>query len=393
MITEIRLRNFKCFKSLDLTLAPLTLLAGLNGMGKSSVIQSLLLLRQSWLTNDLPHGRLQLSGEYTDLGTGGDVLFEFAEEDAIGIGLTAKSEWDFENNKVDFLFEHDVNADLLVGKWNEKTRSEQENFMEPLIDAPQALFGGEFHYIFAERFGPRKMLPLSERDVRRKNIGIRGEFVFHFLLAHGTDIVISRKDPRFSTNVKTSDEKQSSLLINQVDAWLQDISPGCHLTIDPVRRADFALGGFKFDQPLDVPTRPFRTTNVGFGLSYVLPVIVALLAASEGSMVLLENPEAHMHPKGQTRLGQLAARAAAAGVQVIVETHSDHFMDGARIDIRDGVLTPDKAAFHYFERKGVEASVVTPAVDSEGRMDFWPEGFFDQHQENLMQLLAEKFQA
>jgi predicted ATPase len=97
-----------------------------------------------------------------------------------------------------------------------------------------------------------------------------------------------------------------------------------------------------------------------------------------------------MHPRGQTRLGQLAARAAAAGVQVIVETHSDHFMDGVRIDVREGILKPEDAAFHYFERARDAVLATSPSIDADGRLDSWPDGFFDQHDENVVQLLAPK---
>jgi predicted ATPase len=244
-------------------------------------------------------------------------------------------------------------------------------------------FGKSFHYIFAERFGPRKMLPMSETHVRAKNLGSHGEYVLHFLHEFGKTIELPEKDLRLSAVAGTS-----RLLWQQVDAWLQEISPGSHLQFDLVRRADSVLTGFTFDRPGDVPTRSFRATNVGFGLSYVLPVIVALLAAPVGALVLLENPEAHMHPRGQTRLGQLAARAAAAGVQVILETHSDHVMDGVRIEVREGRVKAEKTAFHYFERDGARASVVSPLLTSDGRLDQWPPGFFDQHDDNLAQLLA-----
>lgn len=115
---------------------------------------------------------------------------------------------------------------------------------------------------------------------------------------------------------------------------------------------------------------------------------MALLAARAGDLVIVENPEAHLHPKGQTRLAQLAARAAAAGIQVIIETHSDHFLDGVRIDIREGRLPHSDAAFHYFARDGIKATVISPTIDTDGRLSEWPEGFFDQHDENLSKLLA-----
>ncbi|SFC30633.1 DUF3696 domain-containing protein [Collimonas sp. OK412] len=388
MISHISLKNFKCFRSLELPLRGLTLLAGLNGMGKSSVIQSLLLLRQSWQSGDLYNGRLDLGGALTDLGTGNDILFEGAEKDSIEIGIVFEREnSEFDNIRIDFEFMYNKEGNqlaTLTGRGLEKNINDQvlqavKNSLPP--------FGGRFHYIFAERFGPRKMLPLSESHIREFNIGIRGEYVFHMLIEHGKGIVLSADDPRISSSSSTP---AGLALIDQVDAWLQEISPGSHLAIEAIRNADSAVGGFFFDRPGDVATRAFRTTNVGFGLSYVLPVIVALLAAPKGALVLLENPEAHMHPMGQTRLGQLAARAAAAGVQVIIETHSDHVMDGVRIDVRSEILDAQNAAFHFFERKGAEAHVVSPMIDADGRLDSWPNGFFDQHNENLAHLLAPK---
>ena len=100
MITELRLQNFKCFRDLHLPLAQFTLLAGLNGMGKSSVIQSILLLRQSWRSGDLQAARLLLNGELTELGTGHDILLDGADEDQISIGLTLR----FKNKTENFVF-------------------------------------------------------------------------------------------------------------------------------------------------------------------------------------------------------------------------------------------------------------------------------------------------
>ena len=85
MLCEIRLTNFKCFENLQLTCPPLTLLCGLNGMGKSTVIQALLVLRQSFISGELRQGRLLLGGEFADLGTGNDVLFEDAENRSGGV--------------------------------------------------------------------------------------------------------------------------------------------------------------------------------------------------------------------------------------------------------------------------------------------------------------------
>jgi predicted ATPase len=362
MIRQVRLRNFKCFRELNLSLAPLTLLAGLNGMGKSSLVQAILLLYQSFESGDLAAGRLLLAGDFADLGSGVDVLHEDAEEDIIEISLNIErlpsAPYDY-----CFYFQYDRESDRLQDPGVSK-RISDEDFHR--LNAP---FMGGLSYLSAERLGPRKTLPLLESRARKADLGVRGEYFLHLLLEYGTQ-QLRENDARLR-------EAQSRQLADQVDAWLQEASPGSHLDFEAVRAADMAISGFKFDRLGDVQSRRFRATNVGFGLSYALPVIVALLASKPGSVVIIENPEAHLHPRGQTRLGQL-----------VIETHSDHFMDGVRIDVRDGRLTPDNAAFHYFVRKGIEASVLSPAIDNDGRLSEWPEGFFDQHDENLAHLLA-----
>ena len=87
MFRRLKLTNFKCFRSVELRFVPLTLLCGLNGMGKSSVIQALLVLRQSVTSGELREGRLVLGGDLTDLGTGQDVLCEEAELDVLEFAL------------------------------------------------------------------------------------------------------------------------------------------------------------------------------------------------------------------------------------------------------------------------------------------------------------------
>ena len=98
---------------------------------------------------------------------------------------------------------------------------------------------------------------------------------------------------------------------------------------------DIVRMNFSFvDKNAGVTSNEYRPTSVGFGIAYVLPVLVALLSANEKYMVIIENPEAHLHPRGQVAMGELIARAAAAGVQVIVETHSDHVLNGVRLAVK-----------------------------------------------------------
>lgn len=369
MLEEFRLSNFKCFEKITLDCASLSLLCGLNGMGKSSIIQALLLLRQSFLSGHLERGRLVLGGELVDLGLGSDVLFEDANDESIGFGISTdayKSGW-FQT------FDYAPSVDRLVAS------SKVVSVPDELGSVPP--FGGRMIHVQAERVGPRKLYPLSALMAEQGEFGRHGEFAWNFLHARQGEQMQSH-DPRCANLGRRR-------LIDVVDYWLQDVSPGAHLQLQSIPDADAMTAGFRFDRRTDVQTRRYRATNVGFGLSYVLPVVLALLS-EPGSLCLIENPEAHLHPRGQTRLAELAARAASAGVQLLIETHSDHFLDGVRIAVRDGRLPPSSVAIHYFERTSGSATVSSPVLDKEGRLSRWPVGFFDQHEENLVRLLSSR---
>ena len=372
MLTKIGVSNFKCFANLDLPCAPITLLCGMNGMGKSSVMQALLVLRQSYDLRELREGRIALGGELADIGAGRDALFEFAGSDVMEFSL----------RRTDVETPCELSCDYDRG-------SDRLN-LRPSPDAPGGFgisnawrrvppFSGTFVYIDAERAEPRKTYPHSETAAWRGELGVRGEYALNYLAAHG-DETWPEGDPRF-------EGCDSRSLTAGVERWLGEISPGAHVRLRTVADADALIAGFAFDRPGDVAARSYRATNVGFGLSYVLPLLVAMFLPA-GALCLIENPEAHLHPRGQTKLAELAVRATLAGVQIIVETHSDHFMDGVRIAVREGLIPPEDAAFHYFERKDGAAVVSSPKIDGNGRLSSWPAGFFDQHEENLVRLLA-----
>ncbi len=374
MLRNIKLTNFKCFEHLDLDCTPLNLLCGLNGMGKSSLIQALLVLRQSFKTGELLDGRLVLGGALTNLGTGSDVLFEDADLEMVSFALQDDRTTD--GWKLDFQYlrtAEQLNALPLSAEGSTGYMPTKWWGIPP--------FGGNLIYVNAERVGPRKSYPLSDVLARRGDFGESNEYAWNYLNRRQDDL-LAEDDPRCI-------EGGRRRLLDVVDQWLQDVSPGVHLQLQALTAADAIIAGFSFDRPGDIRTRWYRATNVGFGLSYVMPVVLALLSPP-GTLCLIENPESHLHPRGQTKLAELATRAARAVVQVFVETHSDHFMDGVRIAVRDGLIAPKETSFHYFERDGSKTVVSSPEVDADGRLSHWPVDFFDQHEENLARLIAPK---
>ena len=396
MLSQIELTNFKCFARLKLACTSLNLLCGLNGMGKSSFFQALLVLQQSFETGELSRGRLVLGGDRIDVGTHSDVIFEDAK--SYFVGFTLQSEATYNKWKMPFALSEEQlvvpmgnfggNMGDVPSEWrielpyvSPRVGIRRPNYIPPewRIIPP---FGGRTVYVNAERIGPRKSYPHSEILARNGDFGARGEFSWNYLFLNQNQL-LEQDDPRCL-------ERKERRLIDVVNQWLQVICPGAILRLQTVVSADAVIAGFSFDRVAGDVSDWFRPTNVGFGLSYALPVILALLS-SPRTLCLIENPEAHLHPRGQTKLAELAALAADFGVQVFVETHSDHFMDGVRIAVREGLIRPEATSLHYFERQDDRAIVTSPKVDGDGRLSRWPAGFFDQHRENLSRLLGPRF--
>lgn len=370
MLTNLSLSNFKCFENLDLPIKPLTLLCGLNGTGKSSVIQALLVLSQSahsLFPSERKDKSLLLNGRFTDLGTGRDVLCAYANQETIEFKLQ-------DDLSLDLCLNSTVNPDddqLPIGKANTSDLPDKWSEVPPFCD--------KLIYVSAGRIGPQKTYSLSYSSAGENYLGAEGELTINYLNTY--------KNRAFSNSDPHCTAVTSKKLLDTTNYWLQEVSPDCRLDIDETIQADLLVAGYSFDQVGDARSNAHRMTHPGFGLSYVLPVVVAFLS-QPGFLCLVENPESHLHPQGQTMLAKLAAHAAKSGVQLIVETHSDHFFDGVRIAVRNGLLNSEDTAIHYFERVNGRTTVTSPTIDSDGRVSEWPTGFFDQHELNLSKLLC-----
>lgn len=358
MINNISIRNFKCFESIDLPLSNLNIFSGVNGMGKSTMIQSLLLAKQSQ-EQDPSLQHLILNGNYTTLGTGKDILCENAENDEIS--LTFEDESGKLNLKVFYTAELDVlNIDLSDTS---------------IISS----FKSNFEYINAGRLSPQTVYEKSSLYVNNKSqLGTYGEYTAHYLALHQDDTVI--------------EDGQNYALKDLIQHWLDKISPNVKLNIRTIPNTDLAQINYYYTQaPTAIKTSEYRPTNVGFGISYALPVITALLKATPGSILIIENPEAHLHPHGQREMGELIARTAARGVQVFIETHSDHVLNGLRISVKNHLINADSVNLFFFETSvqngKIEHIAQMPKILPNGRLDFWPDGFFDEWEKALDQIV------
>ncbi len=389
MILSLTLTNFKAFKHQALLFRPLTLLSGLNSTGKSSVLQALLLLRQSSQKGLLIEKGLVLNGDLINIGTAQDAIFEGAsKQDKVSFEILwedgVKGIWEFNNEE-----------EIEALKYKEEDIG--ANFIK-VVSAPvdskvykSSLFNQKFHYIEAERIGPRVFNQMSYTTVQLLGtLGARCEYTLHFLAVNERKPIpnskLSHPNVKVSKPQYDSPEIPSLNLIDQVEAWMGEISPGTRIKLNS--NPDMDVINF---QCAYGDSNYYRSTNYGFGITYTLPIVVAVLASEPDTLIIVENPEAHLHPKGQVKMGELLALAASCGVQVVIETHSDHVLNGIRLAVHGGKIKPDDVQLHYFQRQGKQGQAITkvisPHIDRNGRIDKWPDGFFDEWDKSLETLL------
>lgn len=374
MITSIRLSNFKCFRTLSLELGALNVFAGMNGAGKSTVMQSLLAIRQSWESSSLAKEHIQLNGTLVDLGAAGEVYCADPNSEFIEIILRG--------------IEPDAGLEL------HSTQAEHySNQYFLTLDSPvridgsiPALFSDPFNYLHAERIGPRKVFPIPLDEVNSLRVGKCGESAAYIVASELKETEIGND----SIILESSDGREYPTLHYQWALWMARLFPGFEADYQIYDKADQVRLGLALQRQETGQSLYVRPTNTGFGLSFVLGIIVAGLVAKSNTVLMVENPEAHLHPRAQSMIGEFLARVAAGGTQVFVETHSEHVLNGIRRMVKQTILTPDAVRFHFFARTSTnfEPSVTPIAVSSSGDISAWPKGFFDQLDQDLSIILA-----
>lgn len=380
MISKILIKNFKSLENVNIECSNLNVLTGLNGMGKSSIIQALLLLRQSYERGFLQNEGLFLNGDLVTIGVGKNALYQFADEDEITFDLDFLVENELVNNS--WIFAYGTNqAGTEENFYDSDFMSFSEGVKKPNNLNNLSLFNNNtFRYLNADRWVKNEYSLSYFQVVRNKSLGIHGEFTAHYLLNYGTN--------KINAELMYPGTDDNSLQF-QVSAWMNDISPGTKVITQRTLGSDSVRLRYTFEGN-GIKTDEITPTNVGFGITYVLPVITALLSASPKDILIIENPESHIHPKGQSLIGKLMAYVAATGTQIFVETHSDHVINGIRVAVKGGIRS-ELIRLHFIKRDSIANKISsideTPILDQDGRIDYWPADFFDEWDNNLMELL------
>ena len=373
MIKNISIKNFKSLKENSFLCKKFNIFTGMNGMGKSTLIQSLLVLRQSYQKGLFytDENYLTFDDYLASIGSYRDAIYaEFdKEQDFIEIDI------EFSENQAKWKT-HSYYNDKSTGS---EVLLETNPF--PSTVFKEALFSkNKFQFIKAERIGPRDVLNTNTRNVQNKDFGSDGAFAMHYFLENATKINIPI--------AALKHENENNLLLElQMNAWLNEISPNIKVKSELIFDKITPKFGYHSN---GIPRGTFSAKNTGFGVSYIFSVVLAIITAEPDDLIIIENPEAHLHPSGQSKLAQLMALAAQNGVQIFVETHSDHIINGSLVACKKGLISNENMNIQYFERQSenLYSDNIEVKVLEKGRIKYAPEGFFDQIAKDITFLMT-----
>jgi len=366
MIQNVKLHNFKCFKDESFDLKGLTLIAGANGIGKSTLIQSLLLLRQSYVYGNIVlRNSLRFRGDLVNLQSPNDVIYVDYDDNTIGIAITNDEHQEY-------------NCAVGIGATTPDDVPLVEHAIYPRWEQ-NALFDKDFVYLYADRMIPKDAYAMLDSTPTYSRVGDRmgNNSVFCLLKAlnDGKEV----EAPLL--------QRQGVFVGQNVSSWISYIL-GTQLFVSS-NWITPNMAELKYVTSESKMQVSFSPLNMAFGSTYIFPIVLGLLTAPVGSMFIVENPEAHLHPAAQTRMGIFLALAAQSGIQIVVESHSEHLMNGIRLAVKRKEVSSGNVIFYSMDidTDGTRHKK-TITLDKEGELSTWPNGFFDEWEKSLVELIS-----
>lgn len=408
-ITSISLCGYKSFNTTaTIELRPLTILAGANSSGKSSIMQPLLMMKQT-LDESYDPGDLKIDGPNVKFTLVDQFLSKLTGENkkklfkiCIEIDGEKSIKETFKKRKKGIELAEMIykNKDEIIKLSSKMTQEEIIQNNPNIISKFGKLKSGPIHHdklvierdrcflelvLYFERKTSSGRIPLVNIEPFAKNI-IR---IIH--------VPALRGNPRRNYGVAAT----GSTFPGTFEKYISSLINDWQVKGDP-RLDDLGMSLEKIGLTWKVSARPVDDTSVeilvgrlphsirggakdlvsiadvGFGISQTLPVLVSLLAAEPNQLVYIEQPEIHLHPRAQVAMAQVLADAAKRGVRVVVETHSSLLLRGIQTLVAEGALPPEIIKLHWFLRHedGI-TEVRSTDLDKAGAFGDWPEDFAD----------------
>lgn len=401
-ITKIAVKGFKSIvEECAIDICPLTILAGTNSSGKSSIMQPLLMLKQ---TLEAPYdpGPLLIDGpnvQFTEAAQFLSTLPNKKEKDRFQVQIETHKPDVF--NAVRTTFKKGKNGIEIVEMTKENSGPDRTLSSKSLTLYPEML--PEEIKLLGNQDPAFKKFDIVKRSRCFLYLGSQSSSSF-YEVTYGLGAYIFntvhlpglRGNPERTYKLSSTGPQYPGTFENYVasiiHAWQETKDERLKTVVDALHTLGLTrqVGTKKIGDvgiELQVGRLPHDSTNatdmvniadVGFGVSQVLPVLVALIAAEPGRLVYLEQPELHLHPRAQVALARVLADAAKRGVRVVAETHSSLLLLGVQTLVAEGDLPPELVKLHWFTRREDGVTKVNSAdLDEAGAYGEWPEDFDD----------------
>ena len=402
-ITKIAVKGFKSIaEECEIDIRPLTILAGANSSGKSSIMQPLLLLKQ---TLEAPYdpGPLLIDGpnvRFTSTSQFLSTLTDKKTVDSFQVKIDTRDS-DYSNSMALTFRSGQRTVEIIEMTCEEKLLSDKFSPTEHLTLAPQ-MTSEEIRSIIEQHSIPkdfnivkrlRCFLVFGSQDSEiiyiitpkvESNIfniiylpGLRGNPERIYRLTSSGPLYPGTFEHYASSVIHEWQETKSKQL-NKITDSLHILGLTAQVSTQQIGNIGVEVQVSRLPHDSSRETDTVNIADVGFGVSQVLPVVVALIAAKPRQLVYLEQPELHLHPNAQVKLAQVLADAAKRGVRVVAETHSSLLLLGIQTLVAEGKLSPDLVKLHWFSRnkEGI-TEVDSVDLDEAGTYGEWPVDFND----------------
>ncbi len=412
-ISRITVSGYKSIRNeQSIDIKPLTILAGANNSGKSSMMQPLLLLKQT-LEATYDPGPLLLNGPNVHFTSVGQLLAQGdkgkqASSFEMGISVTPSATFRVSFKKKGsggLRIQRMIGVVNLYGKERrlllQEKMTHQEimaglhSFLEDHVGAMKLLEQMDLLSVGVIRdrcflhIGSDKEGIVSAKDIVEGNIlqrpirktihlpGLRGNPERAFpVTAVGPMFPGTFQEYTASIIAQWQAEKRPANL-RLLGQYLEKLGLTWTVTAKAINDTQVEIQVGRLPHPAKIGAGDMvNIADVGFGVSQVLPVLVALLVAEPGQLVYIEEPEIHLHPRAQSAMAEILADAAKRGVRVVIETHSQLLLLGVQTLVAQGKLSPDLVKLHWFQRRNDGSTQITSAdLDEAGAFGNWPEDF------------------
>ncbi|MDJ0367106.1 AAA family ATPase [Hymenobacter sp. H14-R3] len=419
LIEEIRVQGYKSLVDATLHVRPLTLLAGTNSSGKSSIMQPLLLIKQTMEAPYLPASALVLNGEHLKAERAEDLLSRIDKAKEFSIKFTGLNifgilpdqfttssflQTTYQSEVNNFTLAHQTSnyvsgnnnkgiLNIKLGDGLDVINNQLANILSPnsaFLSASrcEVIKTGSF---LAINFYDAKNEPkgfyfpahfLVESLANTIHIpGLRRGPDRNYLATYSTGQIKGTFDIYAAGTISQWQQENNTEALTQINTSLQRLGLTNAVTAKVKNANEVELSVNRLPSTSKIKPKKADMVNiadVGIGVSQVLPILVALIAAQEGQIVYIEQPELHLHPRAQVAMGELLAEAANRGVRVIVETHSSLLLLTIQTLIAQGKIANTDVGLHWFTRDAKGASQVQYVQpDEDGAYGDWPEDFSD----------------